>query len=110
MCLRDIIEIKVQKRFDPIYVEVVDESHTHRVPKGAQSHFRVLVVSSKFENQNPLERQRSLNELLRDELAGGGPIHALAQKLLTPQEWKEEEKKRTAAQWKSPDCVHKNID
>lgn len=34
----------------PIHYEVINESYMHNVPKGAESHFKVLVVSSKFES------------------------------------------------------------
>ena len=98
MSVRDSITGKIQKEFDPIYLDVVDESHQHHVPEGAESHFKVLVVSEKFENQSRIDRQRAMNELLKDELTG--PIHALTQKLLTPKEWKE-----ATSSFKSPDCA-----
>lgn len=34
----------------PIHYEVVNESYMHNVPKGAETHFKVLVVSTKFES------------------------------------------------------------
>jgi stress-induced morphogen len=31
------------------HVAVVDESHMHNVPRGAETHFKVLVVSTRFQ-------------------------------------------------------------
>lgn len=52
----------LQLKLEPIHLEVVNESYMHNVPKGAETHFKVLVVSEKFESL-PLikvrERERS---------------------------------------------------
>lgn len=37
-------------KLQPIHLEVVNESYMHNVPKGAETHFKVLVVSDKFES------------------------------------------------------------
>lgn len=36
--------------FEPIHYEVINESHMHNVPKDAETHFKVLIVSEKFES------------------------------------------------------------
>lgn len=51
----------------PIHYEVINESYMHNVPKGAESHFKVLVVSSKFESL-PLIKVISLD--IRVHLSG----------------------------------------
>ena len=51
---------------------------------GGESHFNVTVISAVFEGQGRVQRQRAVNALLRDELAG--PVHALSIKALTPAE------------------------
>lgn len=33
----------------PIHLEVVNESYMHNVPKGSETHFKVLVVSNQFD-------------------------------------------------------------
>lgn len=40
----------LQIQLQPIHLEVVNESYMHNVPKGAETHFKVLVVSEKFES------------------------------------------------------------
>lgn len=41
----------LQDNLAPVHLEVVNESYMHNVPKGAETHFKVLVVSDKFEGQ-----------------------------------------------------------
>jgi BolA protein len=93
------IESKIQDAFSPVHLKVVDESHMHSVPPGAESHFRVLVVSERFEGQGLVARHRALNQLLREELQGG--MHALALHIWTPQEWFD----RGGAAPQSPPCL-----
>jgi BolA protein len=51
---------------------------------GGESHFNLTVVAAAFEGQGRVQRQRAINALLREELAG--PIHALSIRALTPAE------------------------
>lgn len=81
------IQAQIRDVLAPIHLEVVDESHMHSVPPGAESHFKVLVVSERFEGQGPVARHRAVNRLLAEELQGG--LHALALHTWTPEEWFE---------------------
>ena len=85
MNMRETIEHKLNAGLQPLHLEVTDESHTHNGPEGAQSHFKVLVVSERFEGIRLLGRHRTVNTLLSEELAGS--VHALAIHALTPEEW-----------------------
>lgn len=85
MSVQQRIEAKLGEVFHPLHCEVVDESHMHSVPPGAESHFKVTVVSEAFEGRRLLERHRAVNAALAEEL--GGPVHALALHTLTPEEW-----------------------
>ena len=82
---RDVIEQKLAEAFSPLHVDVVDESHMHSVPEGAESHFKVTLVSEKFQDQPLIKRHRAVNATLKDELEQG--IHALALHTMTPEEW-----------------------
>lgn len=93
------IEEKLGTAFNPIYMEIVDESYRHNVPKGAESHFKVLLVSELFAGQRLVSRHRQVYTTLEEELAGS--VHALALHLYTPQEWATLEDK----QRDSPDCL-----
>lgn len=84
----DRIETKLVAALSPSKIDVVDESHLHAGHAGArpegETHFRVLIVAHAFEGQSRVSRQRQVNEILRDELAG--PVHALTMKTMSPAE------------------------
>lgn len=79
------IETKISAELTALHLEVVDESHMHSVPEGAESHFKVLVVSEQFIDKKLVARHRLLNALLADEFQSG--LHALALHAWTPDEW-----------------------
>jgi BolA family transcriptional regulator, general stress-responsive regulator len=72
----------------PTRLDVINESELHaghrNSPGTGDSHFRILVVSDVFSGKSRIERHRLINDLLKDELAGG--IHALALSPLAPGE------------------------
>ena len=84
---QESIESAIRASLDPIHLEIVDESHMHSVPEGAQSHFKVLVVSDAFAGEGLVARHRVINKLLAEEFEGG--LHALSLHTWTPQEWFE---------------------
>ena len=93
MSVENSIREKLTKAFQPLELAVENESGKHAGHAGArdhlgrvtgETHFRVRVVSSRFEGKSHVERHREVNTALKDELAG--PVHALAIKALTPSE------------------------
>ncbi len=82
------IETKIKAALAPERLEVKDESHLHAGHAGSrpdgESHFRLLIVSSRFEGLSRVARQRAVNAILRDELRER--VHALAMKTMTPEE------------------------
>ena len=90
---------KLHSELSPMHLEVIDESHMHSVPEGAESHFKLVVVSEKFADQRLVGRHRMINGLLGGELASG--LHAIALHTWTPEEWFE--KGGTAPE--SPQCM-----
>lgn len=99
MSMHDIIEDKLRQGLEPTHLEVVNESHMHNVPPGSESHFKVVVVSDKFNGQRLINCHRMVNALLAEELAGG--IHALALHTMTPEEWFE----KSGRSPDSPECM-----
>ena len=53
--------------------------------EGADCNFSVTIVSPAFEGLNPLQRQRPVMALFRDEISSGA-LHALSVTAKTPQE------------------------
>ena len=84
----DAITAKLAAAFSPERLEVVDQSEKHRGHggwrEGGETHFDVRVVAAAFAGLSRLERQRRINTVLRDELAG--PVHALSLQALAPGE------------------------
>lgn len=102
MSRADRISSILNSALSPVHMEIENESHMHSVPKNSETHFKVLAVSEKFDGKTRIDRQRMINDLLKEELQNG--LHALTQKTLTPSEW---EKQKEALNFQSPDCVGK---
>ena len=79
------VRTKLEAAFDPVHLDVTNESGMHNVPDGSESHFKVVIASRRFEGKRLLGRHRLVNQALADEIAG--PVHALAIHALTPDEW-----------------------
>ena len=85
MSMVDQIRERLTEALGPVHMEVVDESHMHNVPKGAESHFNVFVVSESFNGARSVARHQAVYRALATEMAGS--IHALSLKTMTPEEW-----------------------
>jgi len=83
-----VIEKKLRADFAPTRLDVEDQSHLHAGHAGArpggQSHFSVEIVSARFAGKSRVDRQRLVYECLAGEMASD--IHALALRVLTPDE------------------------
>jgi BolA protein len=90
---------KLEAAFSPTHFELENESHTHSVPKNSETHFKLVLVSHAFEGLSRVARQRKVYDVLKEELAPGG-VHALTQRVLTPNEWSPE----AVAGFESPAC------
>ncbi len=79
------IEKILQEKFQPQFLEVVDESVQHAGHPGAGQggHYRVVMVSKAFEGKKPIDRHRMVYAAL-DPLKSS--IHALAIRAKTPAE------------------------
>lgn len=79
------IQNLLQQRLAPTILEVHNESANHHVPKGSETHFKVMLVSIHFQDLSRVARQRLLHQVLKEELQNG--LHALTAELKTPAEW-----------------------
>ena len=88
MSVTEIITEKLQKAFEPEIFELIDDSEAHRGHggwrEGGESHFRLRMTSVSFAGQGRVQRQRAVNRVLAEELAG--PVHALTMELRAPGE------------------------
>lgn len=82
------IDSKLRRRFAPQRLSVTDDSQSHRGHAGwrdgGETHFTVEIVSTAFEGQGRVARQRLVYAELGEEFAAG--LHALALVTLTPAE------------------------
>ena len=80
MIMQERIVARLTAALDPILLDVVDESDRHAGHAGARegggTHYRVRVVSAKFDRHSRIERHRLVYGLLTEEFADG--LHALA--------------------------------
>lgn len=74
----DQIKQRILDNFTDGYVEVTDLT-------GTSDHIQVLVVSTKFDGQSRIQRQRMVMDVFGPELKTG-EVHALTIRAITPSE------------------------
>lgn len=92
------INSRLNHAFQPIFLEVINESYMHAVPPGSETHFKVTLVSPQFEGKRQVQRHQAIYACLDDLLKTG--IHALALHTFSPGEWEP-----TARVPESPQCL-----
>jgi stress-induced morphogen len=98
MTVQQEIEQQLQDNFSPVAMEVANESHMHSVPANSETHFRVVLVSARFDGCTRVARHQQVYAALSAQLAG--PVHALALHTYSPHEWLQREQPAPA----SPAC------
>jgi BolA family transcriptional regulator, general stress-responsive regulator len=83
--LSDLIKRRLET-LAPQQIEVYDDSakHAGHASAAGGGHFDVLIVSSRFENMNRVQRHRLVYDTLRDLMPN--PVHALSIRALVPGE------------------------
>jgi BolA family transcriptional regulator, general stress-responsive regulator len=85
MTIAEAITAKLRHTFDPMHLEVINESSRHSVRVGSETHFKVIIISRTFDGAKLLDRHRAVNDCLAHELANG--VHALSITAKTPAQW-----------------------
>ena len=89
MTVKDRIQAVLTEALHPEALAVIDESHQHAGHMGSraggETHFRVRVTAEVFTGKSRVDRHRTINALLADEIAPGG-VHALAIEARAPGE------------------------
>ena len=81
------IRSRLEQALGPEHIDVIDESHEHIGHEGARDgrgHFRVLIISDRFEGKLPIQRHRLVYGAVGDLMQTD--IHALAIEAWTPDE------------------------
>ncbi|KAJ2757747.1 BolA domain UV induced protein Uvi31 [Coemansia sp. BCRC 34490] len=95
--MEQTIRTAITETFAPTELEIENESHKHRhhvAMRGVQSletHFRVRIVSDRFDGKTQVARHRMVYALLKDEMHRDGGIHALGLVTRTPGEAEKED-------------------
>ena len=97
--VQEKIEEKLREHFQPLFMDVENESHKHNVPPGSEAHFKVTVVSEKFAATKMTEQHQMVYDVLGEELEG--PVHALSIRTKTPEQWQRQKK----AIHQTPPCL-----
>lgn len=92
------IETILTQELIPSFIQVVNESGNHHVPKDSETHFKVILVSTVFNDKPRLARHKLVNQLLFQEFEQG--LHALSMHLYTEEEWE----KGAKSVMSSPNC------
>ncbi len=95
--IQNQLQSRLEAHFSPVLAEIVNESYMHNVPPGSESHFKVTLVSAKFDGMRLVKRHQEVYSVVADLMKG--PIHALALHTMTEAEWSE---RGTVPD--SPDC------
>ncbi len=88
----DRLRAALTEAFDPVLLEVTDDSARHAGHSGAapggETHYNVLVVSAAFAAMTRVQRSRAVHEAVAHELGTG--LHALSLTLRSPGEHNQE--------------------
>lgn len=71
--------------FQPVHLEIINESHMHSVPPGSETHFKVILAAAAFSGKRQVQRHQAIYKCLAEELQNG--VHALALHTFSAEEW-----------------------
>lgn len=79
MTMKDKMEQKLNERFSPEHLEIVNQSHLHKGHAGddgsGQTHFKVVISASGFDSMSRLNAHRAVCSALEEEIPN---IHAIS--------------------------------
>jgi stress-induced morphogen len=85
---QDRLRAALEQAFDPLSLEITDDSARHAGHAGAQpggeTHYSIKLVSAAFAGQSRVARSRAVHDTLADEFRDG--LHALSLTLRSPAE------------------------
>lgn len=75
MSVEATIRNKLSSNLKTVHLEIINESYMHNVPKGSETHFKVLVVSELFKNLPLLKVGRNSNLYRNSNRLFSAPPH-----------------------------------
>ena len=67
MTRKQRIETTLMHHLSPALLNVTNESYQHHVSEGAETHFKILIITEQFQTLSRIDRQRRINTLLAEE-------------------------------------------
>lgn len=96
---KEELEGLLSTNFKCEFLEVLNESHRHSVPKNSETHFKVTIVTSDFAEKTKVARHQAIYALTQYLMDQG--LHALALHTYLPEEWQV----LNANSPESPNCM-----
>jgi stress-induced morphogen len=89
--------LQLLQNLNPVFVDLKNDSHKHAshvehlgsAGFTGETHYKLMIVSEQFENLSRIDRQRKINDLLKDEFQTG--LHAFEMKIYSVDEYKNQE-------------------
>jgi BolA protein len=76
----ELMYTKLQERFNPTELKIVDESYKHQGHQGFRegmiTHIKIIIKAQEFVNQNKVSIHRQIYNTLAEELRSG--LHAVS--------------------------------
>ncbi len=86
--VQDQIKISLTRDFEPVFIEVTDDSARHRGHREASagsSHFSVKLAAQAFNGMSLIKRHQAVYRTLDRFFKSG--VHALQMEILSAEEW-----------------------
>ncbi len=105
---RDLIEKRLIENFEPINLEIINDSNSHSVKEGSETHFRIYIVSEKFKNKTKVQAHQEIYKLFTDQMGDKhlNKLHAISIFSYTPEEY--EKNKSSLNEKIPPACTSKS--
>lgn len=94
-----LIKERITAELNPQVLVIKNDSHKHAhhaAMRGSdnitESHFRMTIVTDKFQGLNQPARHRLVYGMFKDEMAQENGIHAMQLSTKTPEEWEKLQK------------------
>ena len=97
--IQDTIKKALINEFNPSVLKIVNESYMHSVPKNAETHFKLVIVSDSFKNISQVKRHQIIYKSLQGVMK---QIHALS-----INSYDEAEYSKNPIILDSPNCANK---
>ena len=105
---KERMESTLIQKFNPVKLEIINDSNNHSVKEGSETHFRLYIVSECFKNKTKVQTHQEIYKLFTNEMGEKhlNKLHSLSIYSYSPEEY---EKNKSLSENKIPPvCASKN--